>query len=132
MRRLRLWPRVGGFHGIGEAIRSANATAASQTTGIAAAAADEGSEAIARLFGAQAREYQALSTQAAAFHDRFVQAVRSSAGAYALSEAGNGGNGGNGGTGGNGGAGGAARAGGSGGNAGTAAARAVDIRLRPG
>lgn len=38
------------------------------------AAADEVSAAIAELFGAHGQEFQALSAQASAFHDRFVRA----------------------------------------------------------
>jgi hypothetical protein len=58
--------------GIGEAITDANTAAAASTTRLLAAGADEVSSAIAGLFGMHAQEYQALSTQVTAFHDRFV------------------------------------------------------------
>ncbi|WP_083271240.1 PE family protein [Mycobacterium gordonae] len=67
---------------IGEAIRAATAAAASPTTGIAAAAADEVSAAIARLFGTFGHQYQLASAQAAAANDEFVQAFQSGAAAY--------------------------------------------------
>jgi hypothetical protein len=47
--------------GIGEAIRAATASWAPSTTGIEAAAADEVSAAIARLFGSYAEAFQAGS-----------------------------------------------------------------------
>lgn len=46
---------------IGDTVRAASAAAAQRTTGIAAAAGDEVSAAIARLFGSYGQEYQALS-----------------------------------------------------------------------
>ncbi|WP_139805269.1 PE family protein, partial [Mycobacterium intermedium] len=73
--------------GIGSTVQAANAAAAGATTQIAAAGADEVSAVIATLFGGFAREYQALGAQAATFHDQFVQALRSGAGAYAAAEA---------------------------------------------
>src|SRR5258708_27027739 len=45
--------------------------------------------AVAALFGAHAQSYQALSAQATAFHDQFVQALTSGAGSYAAAEAAN-------------------------------------------
>lgn len=57
---------------IGSSIGAANAAAAGSTTSVLAAGADEVSAAIATLFGSHAREYQAISTQVAAFHDRFA------------------------------------------------------------
>ena len=74
---------------IGSTISSANAAAAVPTTGVLAAAADEVSAAIASLFSRHAAAYQALSDQAAAFHDQFVQTLNSGAGAYASTEAAN-------------------------------------------
>ncbi len=75
--------------GIGTAISDANVAAAAPTTTILAAGADEVSAAIAALFGNHAQQYQALSAQAAAFHDRFVQALRAAAGSYGAAEAAN-------------------------------------------
>jgi hypothetical protein len=72
-----------------EAIRSALSAAnaaAAPTTGMAAAAADEVSTAIAALFGTYGQEYQAVSAQAAAFHARFVEALTTGAGWYASAE----------------------------------------------
>jgi PE family len=54
---------------------------------VVAAGADEVSTAIAAVFGAHAEGYQALSAQAASFHDQFVQALNAGAGAYASTEA---------------------------------------------
>lgn len=71
---------------IGATISSANAAAMLPTTRIAAAAADEVSEAVAALFGAFARDYQALSAHAAAFGDQLVGGLRSAAQAYADTE----------------------------------------------
>ncbi|ORB86036.1 PE family protein, partial [Mycobacterium kansasii] len=70
-------------------LAAANAAAAAQTTGLLAAAEDEISAAIAALFSGHGRAYQALSAQAATFHDQFVQALAASAGAYAGAEAAN-------------------------------------------
>ncbi|WP_079091738.1 PE family protein, partial [Mycobacterium tuberculosis] len=72
---------------IGSQVSAANAVAAMPTTEVVAAAADEVSAAIAGLFGAHARQYQALSVQVAAFHEQFVQALTAAAGRYASTEA---------------------------------------------
>ena len=79
----------GDLTGIGSAIREANAAAAGSTTQVVAAAQDEVSAAIARLFGGYGQEFQALSAQTALFHDRFVQALSSGGGLYAAAEAAN-------------------------------------------
>ncbi|WP_156764047.1 PE family protein, partial [Mycobacterium sp. 852002-50816_SCH5313054-b] len=75
--------------GIGSAIRSANAAAAGSTTSVLAAAQDEVSAAVSTVFGSYAREFQALSAQATAYHDQFVQSLTSGAGQYAGAEAAN-------------------------------------------
>ena len=75
--------------GIGSTIEGANAAAAGPTANLLAAAEDEVSTAIAALFGTHAREFQALSAQAAAFHNQFTQALSTGAGSYSLSEAAN-------------------------------------------
>jgi hypothetical protein len=49
--------------------------AAAPPKGMVAPSADEVSAAIAALFGSYAQEYQALSAQATAFHNEFVQLV---------------------------------------------------------
>lgn len=72
---------------IGSVLSAANAAAALPTTGLAAAAADEVSTAIATLFAGFGQEYQALNTQLSAFQQQFVLSLGSSAGAYASAEA---------------------------------------------
>ena len=61
--------------GIGSSISAANQSAASLTTSIAAAGADEVSAAIAALFGAHAQAYQQQGALVAAFHDQFVRSL---------------------------------------------------------
>ena len=75
--------------GIGSAIRSANAVAAVSTTQVAAAAQDEVSAAIAGVFANCAQEYQGLIARAGLFHDGFVQALDTGAGAYEATETAN-------------------------------------------
>ncbi len=72
---------------IGSGIGAANSAAAGSTTSVLAAGADEVSAAIATLFGSHAREYQAISTQVAAFHDRFAQTLSAAVGSYVSAEA---------------------------------------------
>src|ERR1700757_3437712 len=64
----------------------ATAAAAGPTTGVAAAAADEVSIAISRLFGTYGQEFQAASAQAAAFHNEFVSLLNGGAAAYLSTE----------------------------------------------
>ncbi len=73
--------------GIGSTIGTANAAAAVPTTTVLAAAADEVSAAMAALFSGHAQAYQALSAQAALFHEQFVRALTAGAGSYAAAEA---------------------------------------------
>jgi hypothetical protein len=73
--------------GIGSALDAAHAAAAVRTTGLAAAGADEVSAAVAALFGGFGQEFQALSAQAGAFHQQFVQALSLGAGSYQAAEA---------------------------------------------
>lgn len=75
---------------IGSALTAAHLAAALPTGGIAAAAADEVSQAVAALFASYGREYQALSTRASAFGQQFLQALSSAAGSYAAAEQTNG------------------------------------------
>ncbi|WP_156297679.1 PecA family PE domain-processing aspartic protease [Mycobacterium paragordonae] len=72
---------------IGSALAAANAAAALPTTGVAAAAADEVSTAIASLFAGFGQEYQAINTQLSAFQQQFVLLLGGSAGSYATAEA---------------------------------------------
>ena len=72
--------------GIGSSLSEANVAATASTTRLIAAGGDEVSAAIASLFSRHGKAFQALSAQAAAFHDQFVQALRAGAGAYASTE----------------------------------------------
>src|ERR1700739_4600581 len=74
---------------IGSTLSTANAAAATQTTGVLAAAEDEVSAAIAALFSAHGQGFQALSAQAAAFHDQFVETLTAGAASYVSAEAAN-------------------------------------------
>src|SRR5258707_3841422 len=74
---------------IGSAVATANQGVSAATTGVLAAAEDEVSAAIAALLSAHGQGYQALSAQAATFHEQFVQALTSAGGAYAAAEAAN-------------------------------------------
>ena len=73
---------------IGSTIGAANAAAATPTTGLIPAAADEVSAALAAMFGTHGRAYQAVSAQEAPFHNEFVQALNAGAGAYANADGG--------------------------------------------
>ncbi|POX89307.1 hypothetical protein C3477_25555 [Mycobacterium kansasii] len=75
--------------GIGATLSTANTAAVAATTGVVPSAADEVSAAIAALFGAHGQAYQEASAKVAAFHDQFVQALNSSATAYAVAESAN-------------------------------------------
>jgi len=66
-----------------------SAAAAAPTTGVVPAAADEVSALTATQFAAHARMYQAVSAQAAAIHEMFVNTLGTSAGSYAATEAAN-------------------------------------------
>jgi PE family len=61
--------------GIRAALADAAAAAAGTTSGVAAAGGDEVSAAIAQLFGNFGQEFQAINTQASAFHAEFVNTV---------------------------------------------------------
>ncbi|OBA72451.1 hypothetical protein A5641_08515 [Mycobacterium sp. 1554424.7] len=74
---------------IGSTISSANAAALGPTSGVLAAGADEVSATIAALFDAHSQVYQALSAQAALFHQEFVNLMSSGGVQYALTEAAN-------------------------------------------
>jgi hypothetical protein len=74
---------------IGSAISTASSNAAGPTTGLLPAAEDEVSTAIAKLFGAYGREYQAVVSQAATFHNEFTQALAAAGNAYLEAEAAN-------------------------------------------
>ncbi|MEK0462592.1 PE family protein, partial [Mycobacterium ulcerans] len=67
--------------GIGSSVGAANTAAVGATTGVMAAADDEVSVAIAALFSGHGQAYQAISAQAAAFHDQFLRALTGAGGA---------------------------------------------------
>jgi hypothetical protein len=73
--------------GIASTISTANATAAAQTTSVAAPAADGVSALVAEIFGSHAASYQEFSAQMAAVHEQLVQTLTASGNAYANAEA---------------------------------------------
>lgn len=77
------------LEGIGSAMSAQNAAAAAPTTGVVPAAADAVSGLTAAQFAAHAQVYQAVSAQAAAIHEMFVNTLGTSAGSYAATEAAN-------------------------------------------
>jgi hypothetical protein len=77
------------LEGIGSTLSAANVAAAAPTVGVLAAGADEVSAALASLFAGHAQTHQALSAQAATFHQEFVQALSVSGSLYASAEAAN-------------------------------------------
>jgi PE family len=77
------------LQGIGSSLTAQNAAAAAPTTGVLPAAADEVSALTAVQFATHAQMYQAISAQAAAIHDMFVNTLGASAGSYAATEAAN-------------------------------------------
>ncbi|MDR3664995.1 MAG: PE family protein, partial [Mycobacterium sp.] len=76
-----------GLTDIGFSLSAARTAAALPTTGIVASAEDQVSAAVAALLSDHGAGFQAVSAQAAAFHDQFVQALTAGAGAYASTEA---------------------------------------------
>jgi hypothetical protein len=77
------------LQGIGSGVSAQNAAAAAPTTGVVPAAADEVSALTAAQFVAHAQLYQAVSAQAAAIHQAFVNTLGTSAASYASTEASN-------------------------------------------
>lgn len=80
---------AGSLQGIGSALNAQNAAAATPTTGVVPAAADEVSALTAAQFAAHTQIYQAVSAQAAAIHEMFVNTLQMSSGSYAATEAAN-------------------------------------------
>jgi len=80
---------AGSLLGIGSSMSAQNAAAAAPTTGVVPAAADEVSALTAAQFAAHAQMYQAVSAQAAAIHEMFVNTLATSSGSYAATEAAN-------------------------------------------
>lgn len=71
---------------IGSRLSVANAAAAAPTMGILAAAEDEVSAAIAAVFSAHGKDFQALGARAAEFHEQFVRALIAGAESYVGAE----------------------------------------------
>jgi hypothetical protein len=80
---------AGNLAGLGDAMAARNAAAATPTTGLAPAASDIVSAMTAAQFGQHGATYQQIAAQAAEVHEQLVAALRSGAGAYALTEAAN-------------------------------------------
>lgn len=80
---------AGNLHGIGAGVAAHNAAAASPTTSVIPAAADEVSALTATQFAAHAQLYQAVSAQAQAIHEMFVSTLSTSAASYLATEAAN-------------------------------------------
>lgn len=80
---------AGTLQGIGSSMNAQSAAAAAPTTGVVPAAADEVSALTAAQFAAHAQMYQAVSAQAAAIHEMFVNTLGTSAGSYGATEAAN-------------------------------------------
>ncbi|MEI7715572.1 MAG: PE family protein [Mycobacterium sp.] len=72
--------------GIGSALGEASAAAAGPTTAVVAAAEDGVSAQIAVLLSGHGLGFQQVSAQLSTFHDQFVQALASGAGAYSAAE----------------------------------------------
>lgn len=77
---------AGDIAGIGSTLTQARAAALGPTTSLVAAAADEVSIALSQLFGSYGHQFQALSAEAATFHDEFVRLLNSGAAAYLNTE----------------------------------------------
>ena len=74
---------------MGSALRSAHAEAATQTTAVAAPAADEISAAFTKLLSTHAQGFKAVSAKAAAFHDEFVKLLSGASAQYVGTEVAN-------------------------------------------
>ena len=72
---------------IRSALTEVNANVAGPTTALIAAAKDEVSEAIAKLFAKYGWHYQGVLAEAAAFHDEFTRALAGAGNTYANAEA---------------------------------------------
>ena len=80
---------AGNLAGLGDAIVARNAAAATPTTALAPAASDIVSAVTAAQFGSHGTAYQQIAAQAAEVHGQLGAALRSGAGAYALTEVAN-------------------------------------------
>ena len=77
------------LQGVGSSMAAQNAAAAAPTMSVVPAAADEVSALTAAQFATHAQMYQAVSAQAVAIHELFVNTLGISAGSYAATEAAN-------------------------------------------
>jgi PE family len=84
-----LFAAAGDLQAVGSAVDDSNMAAASPTTGVIPAAADEVSALTAAQFAAHAQVYQTLSAHAAAIHQQFVAALVTGSESYAATEAAN-------------------------------------------
>jgi pyridoxal/pyridoxine/pyridoxamine kinase len=80
---------AGTLQGIGSTLSAQNSAAEAPTTGVVPAAGDQVSALTAAQFAAHAQMYQAVSAQAAAIHEAFVNTLSLSSGSYAATEAAN-------------------------------------------
>ena len=80
---------AGDLQGVGADLTAHNSAAAGPTTAVSPAAADEVSALTAAQFSAHAQLYQAVSAQASAIHETFVNTLSNSAVSYAATEAAN-------------------------------------------
>jgi hypothetical protein len=85
----RLTAAAENLQGIGSSMTAQTTAAAAPTTGVVPAAADEVSALTAAQFATHAQMYQAVSAQAAAIHQMFVNTLGASAGSYTAAEAAN-------------------------------------------
>jgi hypothetical protein len=74
---------------IGSALTAQNSATAAPMTGVVPAAADVVSLLTAARFAQHGQMFQALSAQAAAVHENFVNTLQTSAGSYAATEVSN-------------------------------------------
>ncbi len=77
---------AGSLQGIGSALNAQSLAAAAPTTGVVPAATDEVSVLTAAQFAAHAQMYQAVSAQAAAIHENFVNTLSMSGASYLATE----------------------------------------------
>ena len=74
------------LQGIGSTLNAQNAAAATPTTAVVPAAADQVSALTAAQFSAHAQLYQTVSAQAAAIHEQFVNTLATSSASYSATE----------------------------------------------
>ena len=73
---------------IGSNLSAARLVAATQTTSVIPAAADEVSAAIANLMSTHARAFQAIAQSASTFHQQFTHNINAAAASYSSAESG--------------------------------------------